>query len=88
MNILRTLVFSLLLCATAFAQSLVTVSCDAYSQPTITYTDATGRAHTDTWPDTNGDGKVEFSVPAGVTEVTVTKETDGRWITYKITLEV
>jgi hypothetical protein len=69
--------------ALAFAQnSLVAITCDARSQAVCTYTDAGGTQHNQYVTDVNGDGSVEFTVPAGTATVTIRKYSDGRWITY------
>lgn len=84
---LRTVALSFLLTAgSLFAQSLVTVSCDKGSQASCTYTDANG-TRTDYVTDRNQNGEVEFTVPEGVTQVTVSKYSDGRWITYRVNLD-
>jgi hypothetical protein len=88
MNILRNVSLALSLAffsSTAFAQQLVTVSCDKGSQVTITYDAGQGPVN-DTWTDVNGNGSVDFSVPDGVIEVTVRKYSDNRHLTYKVYL--
>lgn len=84
---LRMVAFSFLLTASSlFAQSLVTVSCDKGSSASCTYTDANG-TRTDIVVDRNQNGEVEFTVPDGVTQVMVSKYSDGRWITYRVNLD-
>jgi len=82
----KLLLVSAFLCVAANAQERITIDCDANSSVHITYTDANGRQQYDSWPDSDGNGKVSFVIPAGVRAVNVSAMSDRREIRYVVKL--
>jgi hypothetical protein len=65
-----------------FDNQLVSISCDAGSSVTIGWTDANGSPDQATRFDTNNNGEVEFAIPDTITEISVTKLSDGQILQY------